>query len=104
MLEVLTTTLGRTQRVKMPRPKHNKAQNHSDSLPELSSELESEEWSLSCRGMGAEVGTAVFPEGLSNSFIRSSSCRIFSASAFSSMLLRLRPPVPVPFPVARLRF
>ena len=78
---------------------------YSESLPELSSELESEEWSVSspCAAAGAcDAATAAAPP-LSKRAILSSRTRIFSASTSSSMLLRFRPPVPVPFPVrARL--
>ena len=79
---------------------------YSESLPELSSELESEEWSLSapCAAAGAcEMAEAAAAPPFSKSAMRSSRTRIFSASTSSSMLFRLRPPVPVPLPVlARL--
>ena len=78
---------------------------HSESLPELSNpELESEESPLSASRLvwGVAAAAADAPPRFSKSSMRSSSCRIFSASFSSSMLFRLSPPVPVPFPV-RLR-
>jgi hypothetical protein len=72
--------------------------NHSESLPELSESLESDERSLSPATCGA--GRAL---GFEKRAMRSSSILIFSASTSSSMLFRFKPPVPVPFPV-RFRF
>lgn len=73
---------------------------YSESLPELSESLESDEWSLSTFRV---AGAVAEPRGWSKSAMRCSSCRIFSASTSSSMLFRFSPPVPVPLPV-RFRF
>lgn len=70
---------------------------YSDSLPELSEpELESDECSLS---LVLRTGAETEAPPPSKRAMRSSSCRIFSASFSSSILFRLRPPVPVPLPV-----
>ena len=74
---------------------------HSESLAELSSELDSaEECSLASPAAAAPFEAP--PDARlfgSNALSLSSSARIFFVSTSSSMLFRFSPPVPVPLPV-----
>ena len=73
---------------------------HSESLAELSSELDSaEECSLSSAGAAPLVAPPDARPPCSNDFSFSSNARIFFVSTSSSMLFLFSPPVPVPFPV-----
>lgn len=73
---------------------------HSESLAELSSELDSaEECSLSSAGPAPFAPPPDARPPCSKDFSFSSSARIFFVSTSSSMLFRFSPPVPVPLPV-----
>lgn len=72
---------------------------HSESLAELSSELDSEEWSLMSAAAAPLLPPPEARPPFSNDLSFSSSARIFFDSTSSSILFRFKPPVPVPLPV-----